>query len=219
LRRTSRLISISALLLLVLIIVLFMFLDPLESLPSEAWAQQLQSMGLQGVLMFLGLGIVATSIGLPRQLLAFIGGYAYGVAAGLSLALAASLGGCALTVLVSSTLLRKPVKAKFPAAIASLDRLVEHDAFIKILVLRLQPFGTNLLSNICAGFTSISLPLFLSASLLGYVPQALVFALTGSGVRVGSNAQLQLSLVLFALSVLLGFYLYRRHVNRRKQQS
>lgn len=213
--RLPRWITASALVVLALIIALFIWLDPLDRLPSEAWALELQDMGGRGILMFLVMGVAATAIGLPRQLLAFIGGYAYGAAGGLMLALVGSIGGCALTVLVSSTLLKKPVLARFPAAIASLERLVKHDAFVKILVLRLQPFGTNLISNICAGLTSIPVPVFLLSSLVGYVPQALIFSLTGSGIRVGSSTQLYVSLVLFALSLGLGFWLYRRHVNRR----
>ena len=50
---------------------------------------------------------------------------------------------------------------------------------------------------------------FLAASLLGYVPQTLVFALLGSGVRVSEFAQLALGAALFLASMTLGFFLMR----------
>jgi len=167
------------------------------------------------VLLLLALGALATSVGLPRQLVAFVAGFAFGVLPGLLLALAAAIMGCALTVLASRTVLRRWVQGRYPQVVAGLERLIKHDPFLKILVLRLHPLGTNLLTNLCAGLTSMPLGIFLMSSLVGYVPQMLVFSLIGSGVRVGSNTQLIVSVVLLVLSLALGVVLYRRHVARR----
>lgn len=198
-------------LLLLLIIVLGLVFPPADYIPAAQWGAQLQSAGFTGVILFLLLGIVSTSIGLPRQLLAFIGGLAYGVGAGLVLSLIAALCGCLLTAFVSRRYFADRIVSRFPKPIAFLDRLTQHDLFLKILVLRLQPLGTNLLTNVCIGFTSASFPRFLAASAVGYVPQMLVFNLLGSGVRVDSQSQLLLSVVLLVLSILIGAFLYRRH--------
>ena len=78
-------------------------------------------------------------------------------------------------------------------------------------MLRLQPLGTNLMTNVCIGFTSGSRWEFLLASGIGYVPQLLVFVLLGAGIRVGSEFQWVLSLVLMGVSILLGFLIFRLH--------
>ena len=75
-----------------------------------------------------------------------------------------------------------------------------------------------MLTNLCAGLTSIRISTFLLASAIGYVPQMFVFVLTGTGVRVGSNTQLMLSVALLVLSLVLGGVLYRRYL-RQAQES
>jgi uncharacterized membrane protein YdjX (TVP38/TMEM64 family) len=79
------------------------------------------------------------------------------------------------------------------------------------LALRLLPVGNNLALNLLAGMSGIPAVAFLVASLLGYVPQTVIFALLGKGVRVDGLWQLALSAVLLAGSIGLGVWLMRRH--------
>lgn len=209
--QTNRLAAFALLAVLALIIILALLFPPSEWVPARQWGARLESAGLVGVLMFLGAGALATGVGLPRQLLAFIGGLAYGIVPGLALALLAALAGCYLTVRLSTAFFSDWVRQRYPAFISQLDNLLQNDVFIKILMLRLQPLGTNLLTNVCIGFTSVSRWKFLLSSGIGYVPQMLVFVLIGSGIRVGSEAQWVLSAVLMALSVLLGILIIRLH--------
>lgn len=208
----TRLVGTALLLLLVLIIVLGIAFPPKEYVPAAKWGAALESAGLAGMAVFVVAGLLATSVGLPRQMVAFIGGLAYGVGAGLVLSLFAALCGCCLTATISRRFFASIVTARFPNPIATLDHLISQDLFLKILVLRLQPLGTNLLTNICIGFTQASLPKFLAASAIGYIPQMLVFNLLGVGVRVDSEAQLVLSMALLFVSIGLGVFLYRRHI-------
>jgi len=213
--RGGRVAGVALLLLLALIIVLGVVFPPKDYVPAARWGAALESAGVKGMVLFLLAGMLATSIGLPRQLVAFIGGLAYGLVAGLVISLLAALCGCWLTATVSRRFFASIVKKRFPGPIATLDRLTQKDLFLKIVVLRLQPLGTNLLSNICIGFTNASLPKFVAASAVGYVPQMLVFNLLGVGVRVDSQAQLLLSFVLLLVSIALGVVLYKRHVKVR----
>lgn len=212
-RNRQRWISVSLLLLLVLIVGLGIAFPPADYVPAAQWGAALESAGGQGLAVFLVLGMLFTSVGFPRQLVAFIAGLAYGVASGLLLSLVAAVAGCCLTALVSRRFLAAMVIKRFPRVIATLDRLTQRDLFLKILVLRLQPLGTNLLTNVCIGFTSASLPRFLAASAVGYIPQMLVFNLLGAGVRVDSQSQLLLSMVLLVISIALGVLLYKRHID------
>ena len=160
--------------LLGLILFLFWRFPPADWLPVDQFGAWLDNAGFAGMLVFVLVGIAATSIGLPRQLLAFVGGFSYGVLVGVPLSLLSAIIGCLATVLFSRRFLQAIISNRYPRFIATLDKLVAKDAFLKILILRLQPFGTNLITNVCAGFTRIRLRTFLAASLIGYVPQMLV---------------------------------------------
>lgn len=204
--------GVALLVLLALIIGLGVAFPPADYVPAAQWGAALESAGFKGIVVFVITGLLVTSVGLPRQLVAFIAGLAYGTLPGLVLSLVAALAGCCLTAVVSRRFLASMVTERFPRAIATLDRLIERDLFLKILVLRLQPLGTNLLTNLCIGFTSASLPRFLAASAVGYVPQMLVFNLLGAGVRVDSQNQLLVSAVLLVVSIAIGAVLYKRSI-------
>ena len=183
-----------------------------ELIDTEALAVTMAAFGITGVLLFVAVGVVFTAVGLPRQLLAFIGGYTYGVIPGLLLGTLAALGGCLVSFMFSRWLLSAWVARKFSTLVAMLNRLIEQDTFLKILVLRIQPLGTNLATNLSAGVSNINIRIFLISSLVGYLPQMLVFALMGSGVRVQSSTRLYISALLLLISLLLAYWLYRRHV-------
>lgn len=215
-RQSGRLPALLLSLLLVLIIVLAASV-PEEWIPVKQWGAALESAGIPGIVLFLLAGTLATSVGLPRQLMAFTGGLAYGLLPGLALSVCAALMGCHVTVQVSRHLLRARVRRRYPAVIAKLSRLLQHDTFVKILILRLQPLGTNLLTNLCIGFTDVSYRQFLLASGIGYVPQMLVFSLLGAGVRVGEEMQGLISGALILISVFLAVGLYLQHRKRQKR--
>ncbi len=182
-----------------------------RSLPVDAWAEMLRGGGT-GAFTLAGLGgALATAVGLPRQLVATLAGYAFGAAAGFVLALFAATCGCALTMLCARRWLGAPVRGRWPHAVARLEALLRKDLFGKVVVLRLQPLGTNLITNLCAGVVGVRAGTFLAASCLGYVPQTLVFVLAGAGVRSGSRVELLTSGVLFVVSLGLGGWLVRRH--------
>ena len=77
------------------------------------------------------------------------------------------------------------------------------------LTLRLLPVGNNLVLNLLAGVSTLSVGPFLAALVLGYVPQTVIFALLGGGVRVSEKVQVAVAVALFAVSVILGLILLR----------
>jgi len=207
-------IGVALLVLLVLIVWLFTLYPLADMVDHDAVASLITQHGVAGVLGFIVVGALATAVGLPRQLVAFIGGYAFGIFTGVLLATLAAAGGCFLCFSFSRRWLRKAVTRRFAGSVDLLNRLIRTEPFLKIIVLRLQPFGTNLTTNLAAGVTEIPLLVFLGSSILGNIPQLLVFSITGSGVRMQSYTQMIVSAILFCVSVLLGVYLYRRHVAR-----
>jgi len=193
--------------------------------PPQEWdrarylGEYIESLGTFGVMVFIVITALATSFGLPRQLFAFAAGFSFGIMAGVLLSSFAAIIGCAITFFCSRRWLRVRVQSRYPKVVSSLNNLLQDDVFFKIFVLRLQPLGTNLITNLCAGVTKVSAVLFLSSSWFGYLPQMLVFALLGAGVRVGSNAYLIYSLSMLAVSLTIGLWLYKRAISNTSSGS
>ena len=160
--------------------------------------------------LFMLAAIAACAFGVPRQAVAYAAGLGYGVWAGCALALAAQVSGCAADFLWARLVAREWAVRRTRGRLARLDRQISRHPFSATLTLRLLPVGSNLLLNLLAGVSAVAAGPFLLASAAGYVPQTLVFALLGSGVRVGRTEQLVLAAALFLLSGLLGAWLLRR---------
>ena len=68
-----------------------------QEMLSESWIdQQVRGKGTSGELLFVAVGGVATALAVPRHIVSFLGGYAFGLGLGTALALAATELGCAL---------------------------------------------------------------------------------------------------------------------------
>ncbi len=182
---------------------------------AQRFGARLQSASIPELLLFILIGIAATAVGLPRQLFAFISGFAFGVIPGVTISLVMAICGCAISFKFSRRFIRGRFMRRHRRLIDGLDALTENDAFWKIVMLRLQPLGTNLLTNLAAGVSALPARAFLTASALGYIPQMVVFALLGSGARLGSTTQLTISLFMLFISLLIGLWLLVRSRVRR----
>ncbi len=171
--------------------------------------------GDHGPLVFALVASLACAIGLPRQVVAYTAGLAYGFWTGFGLALAAEMVGCAIDFWGARALGRRWASRfltgeSAPGRLARLEAFLVSKAFTATLTIRLLPVGNNLALNVLAGVSRIRAVPFLAASLLGYVPQTVVFTLLGGGVRVSEGLQLGLAAVLLLVSVGLGVVLLRR---------
>jgi uncharacterized membrane protein YdjX (TVP38/TMEM64 family) len=173
-----------------------------------------ERLGIPAEVAFVVVGAAACMVGIPRQAVAFAGGTAFGALMGSVLGLAAMVAGCAGSFLwaraVGRDWARRRIEQAFSGRLRRLDRFLAENPFSATLTLRLLPVGNNLALNLLAGLSGVSLAPFLAGSALGYIPQTVVFALLGKGVRVDGAVQLALGLALFAASVALGLWLLRR---------
>ncbi|HEY8613174.1 MAG TPA: VTT domain-containing protein, partial [Roseomonas sp.] len=148
----------------------------------------IRGQGLWGEALFLAIGTAAAAAGMPRQAVAFLGGYAFGAALGTALALLAQLLGCALSFswarLVGRDWAARRLEGRFGRRLRPLHDRLAASPFGATLALRLLPVGNNLALNLLAGLSGLRLAPFLAASALGYLPQTLVFVLLGDGVAV-----------------------------------
>jgi len=191
-------------------------LRELGGVPGTAWVDaSIRDEGLWGELVFVAIGAALTGAGLPRQGIAFLGGYAFGAVLGTALGLLAQLVGCAAAYAWARLLGRdwaeRRLAGRFGHRLRPLRDVLAGSPFEATLALRLLPVGNNLALNLLAGMAALRVLPFLAASALGYLPQTLVFALLGKGIRVEGAWQLGLAGLLLAVSVGIGLWLLRRH--------
>ena len=179
---------------------------------DKAWVDtHIRGNGSIGELLFLGAAALLATVGFPRQVISFLGGYAFGLNFGVLLGLAATSIGCIIALSFSRFVARDFVSSKFPGRIQRVDKFLEHNTFAMTLLIRLLPVGSNVATNLIAGVSSAGGIAFVGGSTIGYIPQTVVFALLGSGINLDPELRISLSVALFFVSAALGVFLYRRY--------
>jgi uncharacterized membrane protein YdjX (TVP38/TMEM64 family) len=183
---------------------------------DAAWVdREIRGQGLSGEALFILIGAALTAIGFPRQAISFLGGYAFGLGLGTALALLACLAGCVLAFYYARLLGRSVVQARFAERIKRLDDFLRDNPLSMALLLRLLPVGSNALTNLAAGVSGVRALPFFAGTLLGYVPQTVIFTLLGSGIHLDPAIRICAGIVAFVLSGALGLYLFRRYRKSR----
>jgi uncharacterized membrane protein YdjX (TVP38/TMEM64 family) len=100
-----------------------------------------------------------------------------------------------------------------------LDDFLHDHPFSMALLIRLLPVGSNVVTNLAAGVSGIRAAPFVAGSVIGYVPQTVIFALLGSGIHLDPSLRIGASVVLFVVSGMLGVYLFRRYRTSRALDS
>jgi len=186
---------------------------------DQSWIDtEIKGRGIWGYGLFLIVGGLFTAVGLPRQIVSFMAGYAFGVAAGTVMGVAATALGCFLTFYYARFLGREMVANRWPGMVKKVNGFLGTEPFLMTVLVRLLPVGSNVLTNLAAGVTEVRALSFIGGSALGYIPQTLVFALVGKGVKVDTESRIAVSVLLFVVSGLLGAYLYRK-VKRAKKEA
>jgi len=164
--------------------------------------------------MFITLGTVYCALGLPRQALCLAAGLAFGTLPGLAYATLTTLGGSLLGYAWARLLARGPIQTwlarKLSTRFTTLHRALNRTPFRTILTLRLLPIGSALVVNLAAGIFAIPILPFLAATVIGSLPQNLVFVMIGGGTHIGHGFQLALAIILAILSIGLGLLIMKR---------
>ena len=183
-----------------------------QELLSETWIdEQVRGKGASGELLFVAVGGVATALAVPRHIVSFLGGYAFGLGFGTALALAATELGCVLAFYYARVIGRPLLAKRLGARVQRIEDFLAANPFSMTLLIRLLPVGNNLATSLAAGVSRVPAGPFLLGSLVGYLPQTLVFTLAGSGIEVGGGLRLAFAVVFFVVSGAIGIWLYRHY--------
>jgi len=187
-----------------------------SGVPSADWIdREVRGRGLTGELLFVAAGALITALPVPRNVVSFLGGYAFGTMHGMLLALLAEGLGCALAFCCARTFTRGLVRKRMGERVRRIENFLAANPFSMTLLVRLVPVGNNFLTNVAAGVSRVRALPFLLGSLLGYVPKTFVFALAGSGIEAGAGERIALAAAVLVVSGALGVWLYRRYRHGR----
>lgn len=135
------------------------------------------------VLAYIALYIVAVALSLPGAVfLTVSGGFLFGLAVGASAAVIGATIGATLVFLVARTALGEPLLRRAGPRAAQLAQGFRDDAFSYLLFLRLVPAFPFFLVNLVPAFAGVRLLPFVTATALGVIPGALVYAFAGTGL-------------------------------------
>ncbi len=184
----------------------------LGSAIDESWIDtQIRGRGITGEVLFVVIGFLFTGVGLPRQIICFLGGYAFGFGLGTALGLLATTLGCIAAFGYARVLGRDFVASRFPRRVRKIDDFLHDNPLTMTLLIRLLPVGSNLVTNLAAGVSGVRGAPFIAGSALGYLPQTIIFALIGSGIALEPGLRIGVSVLLFVVSGAMGVYLYRTY--------
>ncbi len=178
------------------------------------WQQEGSAQLLSTLLLFVFLSL-GTSIGLPRQIAALVAGINLGALVGGIIATLAATLGCLITFTVSRYLLSDKITQKYPEQLTKLSDFLSEQTFLKAIVIRILPLGSNFITNIIAGVSKVSMRAYVSGSFVGFIPQMIIFSLAGSGIRLGAQNELIASGILFVIALLISAYLVKKHKKRQ----
>ena len=184
----------------------------LSGMLSEEWIdREVRGKGMSGELLFLAVGSIVTAVAIPRHIVSFLGGYAFGVGLGTALALLATEIGCMLAFFYARVVARPLVSARLGPHVRRIEDFLAANPFTMTLLIRLLPVGNNFATCLAAGVSRVPARPFLLGSLVGYLPQTFVFALAGSGLEIGGRMRVAYAVVFFLLSGVIGIWLYRKY--------
>lgn len=174
----------------------------------------LKAQGVLGLMIVTAAGTLYTAVGGPRQLLAFVLGFALNSVYGTLLSTVITVLGATACFYTARLLLQQSLSQRLGQRMERFDRLFQDNTATKILMVRLLPVGSNLVTNLLAGCSGIRFLPFALGSGIGYLPQMLIFALAGAGIGNANHYQFAVSVALFIVASLLGGYLYHQQRNQ-----
>jgi uncharacterized membrane protein YdjX (TVP38/TMEM64 family) len=168
--------------------------------PDDSPLQQIRSS-----LIFIAAGSVLIGIGMPRLLVSAVGGGVFGALLGTILALVASLLGSLITYVAGRSLLGSVVRrrlGKYPR-FARIQAHLAENAFLYTLSIRLFPFSNTTVASLVCGSCKVPIVPYVLASLLGFLPLTIVFAVFGSGAAKADQVQIGMGIVFLLLVIII----------------
>ena len=127
----------------------------------------------------------------------------------LLLALLAALLGSTVIFLLTKSLGRPLFKQKVGGYLKAIENHTKTDGFLLVVIMRQLPL-TSLLINVLIGLTSISMSIFLLGSIIGLLPETIIFVLFGSSLQESFVLRVSIASSLWIVFILMIRLMFRR---------
>ena len=154
-------------------------------------------------------GAVLISLGVPRSLTSIIGGMVFGPFHGLVLAMGSALLGSMPIFFLTKVLGRPLFRQKVDKYLKIIENNSRYNSILMVILLRQLPL-TCLFVNVLIGLTPISMISFLLGSVVGLLPETIIFTLFGSSVQGSFVWRVSLASILLILLALVVKTFYQR---------
>jgi uncharacterized membrane protein YdjX (TVP38/TMEM64 family) len=163
--------------------------------------------GWAAPLVFTGMTAFLVAIGVPRLTFCFVGGLGFGFVQGLIWSQLGTLLGAYLTYLFARYLARSWVLQRIQGR-PRLRKWFSNPTVLSVFLVRQVPVGGVFL-NLALGVSAVRSLEFLVGSLLGFLPEAVLVTLVGSGLGKDSPQMMLLQIGIIALCLLTaGWWLW-----------
>ncbi|EHH1078739.1 VTT domain-containing protein, partial [Vibrio parahaemolyticus] len=146
-------------------------------------------------------------------------GFAFGSVLGIVFCLVITLSSALCCYALACFLFKPILTRRFGQSLIRFQQFIGSAPFTKILIIRLFPIGNNLMTNLLSGIVSVPLKAFATASLIGYLPQTVIFVLAGSGIASANEWQIIISIGLGVISMILTGVLYQKYIKSHSKIS
>jgi uncharacterized membrane protein YdjX (TVP38/TMEM64 family) len=151
------------------------------------------------VFILAGGGLIA--LGIPRLWASAAAGIIYGAFMGTLLSLLASVLGASILYLAGRSILAEIVERRLTSRLRVWRIRLQENAFWWVLYGRLFPFSNSTVMSLLCGSCRVPFSPFITGSLIGFVPLAIVFSTYGSGGVKGNLWQVVFATALLILSI------------------
>ncbi len=199
---------------------LLFYLSPLHAMfvPSgiDRLRDELARFGHWSPVMFVVAAALCIGFGAPRLAFAAAGGLLFGWWLGAVLAHVGTMLGCTITFSWSRRLGRGLARRLTGARMQRLLGRVERHPVATNVLLRICPVGNSLALNLLFGLSTISLRDFLTGTLVGTLPETVIYALFGSSAHAASASMLLTAAFLLLVLAVVSTWLLRRSPAARR---
>lgn len=166
-----------------------------------------------GWIIFFACGVPYSAVGLPKQPLCFAAGVGFGFWKGLILMALICEIGAIISYLFGrySFLARFFIQDRSDSFLQKIANFVHYSPFYAMMMLRLMPVGSAVLLSVASGMIKVPFFAFMWGSLLGSLPQEIVFVLVGDSATSDQKMTIIFAVILFIISSLLGVFLLKKY--------
>ncbi len=187
---------------------------------SEKWMDiYVRPKGLWGIFIYIIVITMLISMGVPRQICSFAGGYVFGLWQGTLFATIGTAIACIICFSYARFVGQEWINKKYGHKLRSFNDFICQSPFLLSLVVRIVPLGSNFLTNFLAGISRIPAKSFLGGSIIGFLAQNFIFAMMGSGLQLNSRMNTFYSAILYVVSLCLGYWVYARYKKYKQHSS